>query len=212
MESTAASSIPRPARRRKVPDYLVKEEIDGIKFYYRGYKQVLNKTKSLQDIMGCSSLQSFLVEYLLTLLIEGGAQKRYRVFTNESGNHLALRNNLQFDIALYDKSLLTADKITRRYVQAIPPRLVIEVDMDVELEDTGLQNIEEFVLFKTGKLIEFGARKIIWILSKSKKVVMAEAGKTWTINEWNEELELLDGIRFNIGKHLLDEGVNPDAP
>jgi hypothetical protein len=210
MESTAASSA-SPVRRRKVPDYLVKEEIDGIKFYFRGYKQVLNKTKSLQDIMGCSSLQSFLVEYLLTLFIEGGAQKRYRVFTNESGNHLALHNNLQFDIALYDKNLLTADKITRCYVQSVPPRLVIEVDMDVELEDSGLQTMEEFVLLKTGKLIEFGTHKIIWILSKSKKVVVAEAGKTWTIHDWNEDLELLDNIRFNIGQYLLDEGVNPET-
>lgn len=210
MESTAASNIPS-VRRRKVPDYLVKEEIDGIRFFYRGYKQVLNKTKSLHDIMGCSSLQAFLVEYLLTLLIGGGAQKRYRIFTNESGNHLALHNNLQFDIALYDKNQLTAENITRRYVQAIPPYLVIEVDMDVELEDTGLQTMEEFVLLKTGKLIEFGTKKIIWILSKSKKVVVAEPEKNWIIHDWDDDLELVDGIRFNIGRHLREEGVDPDA-
>lgn len=209
MESAAVTGS-SPIRRRKVPDYLVKEEIDGAKFYFRGYKQVLNKTKSLQDIMGCSSLQSFLVEYLLTLLIEGGSQKRYRVFTNESGNHLALHNNLQFDIALYDKNLLTADKITRRYVQAIPPYLVVEIDIDVELEDAGLQSIEEYVLLKTGRLIEFGTQKVIWILSKSKKVVVAELGKTWTIHNWDEDLELLNGIQFNIGQYLHNEGVNPE--
>lgn len=210
MESTAASSIPS-VRRRKVPDYLVKEEIDGIKFFYRDYKQVLNKTKSLQDIMGCSSLQAFLVEYLLTVLIGGGAQKRFRVFTNESGNHLTLHNNLQFDIALYDKTQLTAENITRRYVQAIAPFLVIEVDMDVELEDTGLQTVEEFVLLKTGKLIEFGTKKVIWILSKSKKVIIAEPEQSWAIHDWDDGIELLEGIRFNIGQHLREEGVNPDA-
>ena len=211
MESIAASSA-HATHRGKVPGYLVKEEIDGIKFYFRDYKQVLNKTKTLHDIMGCSSLQSFLVEYFLDLLFSGKANRKYRIFTNESGNHLALHNNLQFDIALYDKNQLTADKITRRYVQKVPPFVVIEVDMDVELDNTGLHTIEEFVLLKTGKLIEFGTKKIIWVLSKSKKVVVAQAGKTWTIHEWNEELVLLDGILFNIGKHLENEGVNVDTP
>lgn len=50
MTATGAIAEAKPAstrskRRRKVPDYLVKDEIDGVKFYYCGYKEVLNKTK-----------------------------------------------------------------------------------------------------------------------------------------------------------------------
>ncbi|MBK9012826.1 MAG: hypothetical protein IPM82_01360 [Saprospiraceae bacterium] len=89
-----------PVQTEAVPDYLLKEEIEGIKFYYKGYKQVLNKTKKPEDIMGCSSLQSFIIEYLHTILILANVHKRYRIFTNESGNHFAHRSNMQFDIAL----------------------------------------------------------------------------------------------------------------
>jgi hypothetical protein len=37
-------------RQQNIPDYLLKEEIEGIKFYYAGYKQVLNKTNTLEGI------------------------------------------------------------------------------------------------------------------------------------------------------------------
>lgn len=65
------------------------------------------------------------------------------------------------------KNRLTPEKTTRRYVQGIPPYLVVEVE--VEPEGTSLQSAEEFALLKTGKLIEFGMQKIIWILTKNLK-------------------------------------------
>ena len=44
--------------KRKIPDYLVYEVMDGKPIYYRGYQSVLNKTKTLEQIMGCSSIQA----------------------------------------------------------------------------------------------------------------------------------------------------------
>jgi Uma2 family endonuclease len=199
-----------PVQTENVPDYLVKEEIEGVKYYYKGYRDVLDKTKKPQDIMGCSSLQSLIIEYLLDLLHDEKVRSKYRRFTNESGNHLAQRSNMQFDIAVYSKSVLTADKISRKYVQGIPPELVVEVDLDVELEGTGIEGLEEFLIYRTEKLLEYGVKKVLWILTNAKKVVVAE-GKTWRIENWDKDLELLEGSRFNIAKYLEQEGVDPDA-
>lgn len=35
--------------KRAIPAYLVREVIDGIPFYYRGYRQAMNKTKTLEE-------------------------------------------------------------------------------------------------------------------------------------------------------------------
>ncbi|MCY7327193.1 MAG: hypothetical protein LH618_01440, partial [Saprospiraceae bacterium] len=59
-----------PRKKRSVPAYLVRETIDGIPFYYRGYRSVLNKTKTFDEIMGDSGLQLFLKNYLGDVLRE----------------------------------------------------------------------------------------------------------------------------------------------
>jgi hypothetical protein len=48
----------------KVPSTLIYEMDEGKPIYYRGYKDVLNKTKTLEQIMGTSILQSLLIELI----------------------------------------------------------------------------------------------------------------------------------------------------
>ena len=72
----------------KVPDALIREEINGEPYYYKGYKAVLNKEKTLADIMGSSGLQSLIVEILFRFLILHLPRKQYRIFTNEVGGHI----------------------------------------------------------------------------------------------------------------------------
>jgi|GEM_PF-3870554 len=66
--STPVLTKATPKRKRKIPDYLVYEVMDGKPVYYRGYQSVLKKTKTLEEIMGCSSLQAELVSYLLSII------------------------------------------------------------------------------------------------------------------------------------------------
>src|ERR1700712_5355178 len=90
-------------RKRKVPDYLVYEVMDGKPIYYRGYQSVLNKTKTLEQIIGCSSLQAELISYILSVVYQFIDRSKYRVYTNEIGNHIDAGNNLSNDIAIFDK-------------------------------------------------------------------------------------------------------------
>jgi len=71
-----------------IPEALIYEIMDGEPLYYRGYKDVLNNKKSLDDIMGSSGLQSFIIQYILEILYIKVGRKLYHFLTNEVGTHL----------------------------------------------------------------------------------------------------------------------------
>ena len=148
---------PSPSQRKKrsIPHYLVRETNNGIAFYYRGYRSVLNKSKPFDEIMVDSGLQLFLKNYLGDVLREHLDRKIFYVFVGEGGAHLDHRSNLSLDVAVCDKSVLTPGKITTKYVD-VPPKLVIEVDVNVELQNKTDDLFEEFVLRKVRRLFESG--------------------------------------------------------
>ncbi len=194
----------KTAKKVKVPDYLIYEIMDGKPIYYRGYKEVLNKKKTLDDIMGSSSLQAEIISYLLKILYTGIDTKKYRIYTNEIGSHLSKKNNLSSDIAIYEKSVLTADKIDRHYAD-VPAKLIIEVDTDADFENI---DPNTYIHKKTQKLLDFGVEKMIWVFTSSQKVMLAErASTTWYIMDWGQDIEMLESLSFNIAKYLEAEGI-----
>lgn len=60
---------PKKKREKKIPDALIYEVMDGKPIYYRGYKEVLSGKKSIEDIMASSTLQAFIITYLLKVLL-----------------------------------------------------------------------------------------------------------------------------------------------
>lgn len=75
------------------------------------------------------------------------------------------------------------------------------------MDDTGETG---YLQQKSQKLLEFGADKVIWILSKPKQVIIATAGGKWQVLDWNNDVELIENHTFNIGRHFAEEGINPD--
>ena len=73
--------------------------------------------------------------------------------------------------------------------------------MDVDLEGTGVDSVEDFVKLKTQKLLDYGVEKVILIFTKSKSVVVAD-GQNWTTTSWENDIEILDGIVFNLAAIL----------
>ncbi|TAK41961.1 MAG: Uma2 family endonuclease [Saprospiraceae bacterium] len=193
--------------KQPVPEFLVKEWLNGKPIYYKGYRDVLNKTKKLEDIMGCSSLQCFVIDYLLRILYEIVDEENYFIATNEAGIHLDHRNNFSNDIAIYDLQVLTPEKISRKYSDA-PPVLSIEVGINEEVDrkETGF-TISDYVALKVQKLLDFGVEKVLWILIDSQKVLVAKQGEDWLIKNWEQEIELFQGQAFNVGEYLKKRGI-----
>lgn len=189
----------------KVPDYLVWEVLDGQPLYRRGYKNVLKKLKTVEEIMGSSSYQAILCSYLLELLFRNLDLSRYDILTNEPGVHLKHRDNISNDIAIHD--LLSGDKISTKYAN-YPPKLVVEIDIDIDPDS--MPEIE-YLQKKTAKMLEFGVERVVWILTYAKKVIVADRKKdTWLMIDWSSDIELFEGITFNIQQFLDKRNVNPD--
>ncbi|MEM6320488.1 MAG: Uma2 family endonuclease [Bacteroidota bacterium] len=188
-----------------IPSYLIRDIIDGVPYYYKGYKDVLNKTKTREDIMPCSTLQAEIIMYLNFLLTQALGLKKYRIFTGESGNHLAKNINYGLDLAVYDRTILTSEKINKHYAN-VPPELVVEVDIRVELEDL---NEIEFINKKTQSLLDYGTKKVIWVVSESQKVLIAEsdAEKDWLLRDWHKDFDLFQGVNANIGQYFKEQDI-----
>ncbi len=80
------------AKKRKIPAYLIRETIDGVNFYYPGFRQVLNKQKKLENLIGDSGLQFFLKDYLVDQLKAGLDKQKYRIAGGELGFHAGVKN------------------------------------------------------------------------------------------------------------------------
>lgn len=194
-------------KSENIPEALIYEVMDGQPLYYRGYKDVLNKKKSLDDIMGSSTLQSFIINYLLRFIFKNLDEKKYLSLTNELGLHVGKKTNFSGDVNIFDRLTLTADKINKNYSD-VPPLIVCEVDSKIDISNN---KDLDYVNIKTQKLLNFGVEKVIWIFSESQKVMIAQKDTDWLTKDWNQDIELLDGHLFNIGKYLEDEGVKVET-
>ncbi|WP_421797502.1 Uma2 family endonuclease [Haliscomenobacter sp.] len=194
--------LPRiPAK--DIPAALIYEIMDGKPVYYKGYREVLNNEKTLEEVMGASTLQGFIVAYILKTLYRNLDDNLYNILTNEQGLHLNRKNNLSADIAIYEKTKLSAAQADKHYA-TLPPKIQIEVDinadMDEELSETS------YIQQKTDKLLTFGVEKVIWVLSDSKKVIVATPHDNWQMIDWHKDIEVVDGVGFCIGRYLKEEG------
>lgn len=199
MTSTAQRKVPR-----KVPAYLIKEVLNGIPIYYKGYKAVLRKEKTLESIVGSSGLQVFILRYFSYLWIRQLDENQFYIFTGETGMHLDVNNNLSGDVMIYEQSKLPVSKIDTHYLD-VPPKIDIEIDVNIDTTDFTEQT---YIYQKTDRLLSWGVEKVIWVLSASKKVIVAEQGKDWLLVDWSKDIEIIDGIKFNISQYLEKSGVN----
>ena len=188
----------------KVPTYLIKEILDEIPVYYKGYKAVIRKEKTLEDIMGASGLQIFIVRYLFRLLDRNLDDNLFYVFTGEGGLHLDKGSNLSGDVLVFEKSMLTPDLIDTHYLN-VPP--LIDIEVDVEIDNSTFSDFE-YIQKKTKKLLDFGTQKVIWILTKSKTIIVAEPNKDWLMIDWAKDVEVINNLHFNIQNYLVKEGIN----
>lgn len=186
----------------KVPHYLIHEVMDGKPIYYKGYKEVLNGTKTFAEIMGSSTLQSLIITHLIILLGRKVDEEKYTLLSSETGIHLNKYNNLAGDILIFENSVLPIEAIDEHYA-TVPSKVAIEVDINIEAP--GLE-IDSYIFNKTQKLLNFGVEKVIWITTKSKKVTVATRNEDWQVKDWNKDIEVFDGIIFNIGEYLRKKG------
>jgi hypothetical protein len=198
----AAAKVEKQKKTPKIPIALIWEVLDGKPLYRKGYKDVLRKLKTVEDIMGTSSWQSLLCDYITRLLHRYLDEEKYDVLINELGLHIQKGDNLSSDICIVPR--LTPNQITKKYAH-FAPKVVIEVDLDIDTEN---MNELDYIHNKTQKLLDFGVERVIWILTASKKVWVATPDMDWVISDWNKDILIIDNIVLNVQKYLNERGID----
>ena len=77
-----ASDILEETKLPYISKNLIYEELNGRKLYRRGYRDVLNQTKTIEEIMGCRSLQGIIISVLLSYLYRNLEDEGYSIISN----------------------------------------------------------------------------------------------------------------------------------
>ncbi|WP_428659095.1 Uma2 family endonuclease [Runella sp.] len=190
--------------KHEIPKSLIYEEYDGKPMYYRGYKDVLNQFKTVEEIMGESDTQAIIIGVLMNFLFDTIDRNKYFIVTNEVGFHLKKRSNISSDIVIYDKAALQNHTFKNKYFE-IPPLAVIEVDIQADTADFGISEVDYYGI-KTKKLLDFGVREVIWFFSGIQQQIVARAGQDGIISTWDKNVILLEEYRFSLAQLLQKEG------
>ena len=198
----AIAILTPPKRTPKIPDNLIWEVLDGQPLYRRGYMDVVKKLKTYDDIMGTSSYQSAIIIYLTKLLSRQLDDDQFDFFSNEIGIHLKYKDNISNDIAIFNR--LEGSQFSKKYID-FAPKVVIEVDIDI---DQSSMSDVDYLNKKTQKMLNFGVERVIWILTNSKKVLVATPNNDWLTMNWDKDIEILEGIFFNIQTYLTSRNID----
>ena len=57
-------------------------------------------------------------------------------------------------------------------------------------------------------MLNFGVERVIWILTNSKKVLVATPNNDWLTMDWDKDIEILEGIVFNIQTYLTSRNID----
>ncbi|AEE50167.1 Uma2 family endonuclease [Haliscomenobacter hydrossis] len=180
-----------------IPEALIYEMVDGKPIYYRGWREVLNHEKTIEQVMASSLLQGYLVgEIYAALHLQ--MRKQYILTTNETGLKFEKNDWRAADIAIFPKNTLTS--LYNKYANE-RPSIVIEVDTKADAE-----NLATYYRDKTKHLHSQGIPKVIWVYTETEQIMVAEPNKHWEIFDWTETVEVVDGVGFNVAEIIAEFG------
>ena len=78
----------------------------------------------------------------------------------------------------------------------------IEIDNKADLDSFG--DAINYYDEKTNQLFEFGMKKVIWILTDSKKIKILTPTERPATLEWNTDIRIIENISINI-QELIDK-------
>jgi Uma2 family endonuclease len=191
----------RKNKQEEIPAYLVYETLDDIPVYYRGYKEVLDKTKTFEEIMAYGELQALLLT-LIKDYLQPFFGKQYWLLQGEIGLHVSHGTNPSLDLSIYPKEVLSLKKAPNKYI-SIPPKVVIEVDTKADVLTFESQEKGNYYLLKTQKLLDFGVEEVVWFFTNINKVTVARPNQPWLTVDWKDEIEVM-GHKFSI-QQVIEE-------
>jgi hypothetical protein len=189
------TAIAQKKSRKKVPsnipDYLVYEVSKGKPIYYKGYKEVLDKTKTYEEITMESKLQAGLKAAITGFLYTVLKQLGYQLATGELGLNLSKIDKRGADLAIFKAENWSWEG----KFSDLPPEVIIEIDTQAEMED---MTEMDYIQGKMKDYLAFGVKKVIWIFTKEKIVLIATTQLPWLMYDWSVDIEVVEGVHFRL--------------
>ena len=114
------------AKAQNIPKELIYEVFNGKPIYYRGYREVLAGTKSVEQIKWSSILQSFIASELARFFFKKKDQNLIGLLGG-IGLQIGTNHHRVGDIAFFQKSVLRSKLLGNKYAD-IAPQFLIEID------------------------------------------------------------------------------------
>jgi hypothetical protein len=181
----------QPLAGTPVPDYLIYEVVAGKPLYYKGYKQVIKGTKTLEEVKMESQLQAGLKArisaFIGLILLKLG----YEIASGELGLNLSKNDKRGADFAIYKAENWS----WQPKCSNLPPEVIIEIDVQAEMEN---MTEMDYMQGKIKDYLAFGVKKVIWIFTKERLVFIATAQLPWLTYDWSANVEVVEGVAFCI--------------
>ncbi len=181
-----------------IPELFIYEMVQGTPVYYKNNETISDN--SFGDIMGSSFLQPRLVAMIVGILFGKLDLNKYVITTNETGFRYAENSFRALDIAVFEREKVKEELLSEEYVKTAP-EFVIESDIKADLNPHG--DMMYYMNKKTEDLLNAGVKKLIWIMTRSRKVMIAEQETPWIIAAWDYDIAPTDKLSINM-KHIAD--------
>ncbi|MEQ1745165.1 MAG: Uma2 family endonuclease [Saprospiraceae bacterium] len=201
MEAVAAKPVAKKQKSREIPEALVYEIVDGKPVYYKGYRDVLSGKTNLESAMSESSLQAWLKARLSFLLYSALEEHGYDILTGELGLLLGEGTQRGADVSVYK----SADLVLSAHYATLPPELIIEIDVQADMED---HSEMDYILRKIDDYLRFGVKKVVWVFTSNRKIMIAAPGQPWLTVDWSAEVDLLGGVSICLENVLAGKTVS----
>jgi Uma2 family endonuclease len=185
--------------KKRLLKLLVYEKVNGKPIYYRGYREVLAGRLPPEAVMGSSGIQSYIIVLLLEYLLKALDKSKYILLGHELGFIYKKGSWRNLDIAIFEREKVEPYLTQDRFVP-VAPKVAIEVDTKADLSRYG--SVEDYSYEKSQDLLDAGVERVIWIFTKPKKVMIAQKGQKWIVQNWDEDFELIEGLRINLAELL----------
>ncbi len=193
-----------PEEEKALLKILTYEKVNGKPIYYRNYKKVLKGELLPEAVRARTALQAFLLTQIMFFLIEALGTKRYLTLPGELRFYYKKNSWRSIDIGIFEREKFEPFILSDKPLTA-PPKVAIQIDTKADL--SRYSNLKEYTYEKTQDLLDAGVEKVVWIFTRPKKVLIAEKGKKWIVQDVAEDIPLIEGIVLNL-KELAERDKN----
>ncbi len=191
IEATTVQKKSRKKPSQKIPEHLIYEVVRGKPIYYKGYKDVLNSTKTSEEIKMESQMQAGLKAMISAFIGLSLVKLGYKIATGELGLNISKDDKRGADFAIYRaENWKWEPKFSN-----LPPEVIIEIDVQAEMED---MTEMEYIQGKIKDYLAFGVKKVIWIFTKERLVFIATAQLPWLAYDWSADIEVVEDVQIRL--------------